>query len=1656
MCLGAAVLSGPMTPAVGASTESQLGEAAPAEVLGDIADVPKTVVNSVIDGVDGGVERYRFELSSPQQVEVVLRRLNANADVFLENAAGEALGSGVELGRSDERFWVTLAAGVYVVRVESAGPVRYRLKLKITEPVGEPVGGSTPAPSSESGTGTDPESGADTRADPGTDTGTDFVEAWTSVLDVGTTDGTTGYSRWAQFGSLSPDRFDVDGTTYQVILLAEMAGGLYLGLRASLDTEFVLDIDGEQFVGSQSLVPGGLALRGTYWWPTDGVVSGSVGGAVDVSLSVGTDALAERGASPPGAWFSRVPDAHDGSSQFTLRLNLDESDVGVTAGSMADALTVTGGSLTAVSEVSPSERTWELTVAPDGIGDVTVSLSAPTDCVTALSVCSADGRMLRNSLQATVQGPPGAATRLTSLSLGTLVLSPAFDPEVTLYSATAPAGTQQITVDADTARASSTAAVSPEDADLGAAGHQVALAPGAQTVIAVTVVAADGAERSYWAVVDVAGPGPSEQEAEAPKLNGLAVDGVDDLGFDPAVTRYETTADADAEAATIITGLHDTDATVQVITLHGDDPALTPDNSDSDPDQEGHQASLAADGDTLVLVIVTSADGMRQQAYVILISPQTSGATTRYQQTSGKQEQPKVSPGPGLVRSPVISIRHTNLPTLDSLTLTDTTLSPAFAAGTTAYTAEVASDVATVTVTPSAPEGTTFIVTPADADADTDGHQVALAEPDSNGDPTQTVIAVIARNAQNAVNAYIITVTRDSALSEVLPAGCELKHLQDQGDGTRTASGRWGPSCRSIFEYHEWVSHLPSGIKVTGYAYFYELTLARLSDVTIRLHTSTSTHTVLRTADGTLLEHYFDHVDYNNEQCISLYALPCPAHGRLKATLEAGTYLVEAVQHYSSDRRRRNFTINAAVSDYVEESAPLLSSLTVDGASVPSFSPETFLYEIDRPGAQVTVAAEAKPADPAYAVSISPADADVNTTGHQIDVAEHGLTEVTVTVSDDAAGNVHEYKVVLSGDHSADVDSAGAVSVGGSTRARMDSADDRDWFAVDLVAGTAYRFELLGIDSPPGTPASGTLEDPKIYGITLQDGTAVADTSDDDSGYGNNSAVWYRPTASGKHFVIAGAQASGTGTYELAVSEVTDDFAAGTSTTGVVTVGGAAAAGEIETGDDQDWFEVTLAADERYWFLARGASTRNGTLTDPHLYGVMDSTGTLVAGTTDADSGVGTDAFVVFEPATAGSYYVAVGTGNSGRGSYELTAGTDAVTAGSDDHPDDTTTTATVTVDGAATSAEVEHRGDRDWLAVTLAANTAYWLEVHGAPSGNGTLADPNLYGVYDATSALVAGTSDADSGHGYDAELIFEVSTAGTYYIDVGSSEVGTYQVTVTDVSDGFTDDFAGDATTTGTVTVGGKADGQAQYLGDQDWFAVTLEADQEYFVWVEGRGRGRGTLPDPHLYGVYDSTSTLVTGTSDADSGAGRDSFALVTVDTDGTYYVAAGSAGGERGTYQVTVAERPTVSTSELDDGPGSGPGDNPGDHAADVGSEAYLALDDSAVGRANVWDQDWYWVYLEAGTRYQFELAWRCEGWWWGCSSGRLPRMLMRDDDGNALVGISADDNDDIDADRRFYTPQRTGMHLLEVWSELKTATYTWNFSYTLDFTEASDE
>ena len=64
---------------------------------------------------------------------------------------------------------------------------------------------------------------------------------------------------------------------------------------------------------------------------------------------------------------------------------------------------------------------------------------------------------------------------------------------------------------------------------------------------------------------------------------------------------------------------------------------------------------------------------------------------------------------------------------------------------------------------------------------------------------------------------------------------------------------------------------------------------------------------------------------------------------------------------------------------------------------------------------------------------------------------------------------------------------------------------------------------------------------------------------------------------------------------------------------------------------------------------------------------------------------------------------------------------------------------------------------------------------------------------------------------------------------------DVGTYTLQVS------IDDFRDDTDTTGTVEVGGSVTGEIEAQGDQDWFAVTLEAGKTYQIDMEGSPTGR-----------------------------------------------------------------------------------------------------------------------------------------------------------------------------------------------------------------------
>ena len=223
----------------------------------------------------------------------------------------------------------------------------------------------------------------------------------------------------------------------------------------------------------------------------------------------------------------------------------------------------------------------------------------------------------------------------------------------------------------------------------------------------------------------------------------------------------------------------------------------------------------------------------------------------------------------------------------------------------------------------------------------------------------------------------------------------------------------------------------------------------------------------------------------------------------------------------------------------------------------------------------------------------------------------------------------------------ADTTTTGRVTVGadGSATGKIETHDDRDWFAVDLVAGTSYRIDVTGWFAD-----AGTLPHPVVYGVYDADGnrapglwkTAI-------SGQGASPREFFIPTTTGTYYLSAGAfwYVEQFGTYTVTVVEDSDDYAGDTSTTGTVAVGGSVR-GKLDAPGDRDWIAVTLEAGKAYRIDLKGSSTGDGTLFNTAIHALHNSNGNLVAGGASS-GGDGHNSRVAFTPQERGTYYVAVG-----------------------------------------------------------------------------------------------------------------------------------------------------------------------------------------------------------------------------------------------------------------------------------------------------------------------------------------------------------------------------------------------------------------------------
>ena len=128
------------------------------------------------------------------------------------------------------------------------------------------------------------------------------------------------------------------------------------------------------------------------------------------SLSEGISTTVEgpdTGPPPLTASFEDMPEAHDGESVFRFRVAFSEA-IGISYRSLReDAFTVTGGRVTRGKRVDDRRDLFEMTVEPDGAGEVTVTLPAGRECGISGAICTKgeNRRQLTNTPTATVAGP---------------------------------------------------------------------------------------------------------------------------------------------------------------------------------------------------------------------------------------------------------------------------------------------------------------------------------------------------------------------------------------------------------------------------------------------------------------------------------------------------------------------------------------------------------------------------------------------------------------------------------------------------------------------------------------------------------------------------------------------------------------------------------------------------------------------------------------------------------------------------------------------------------------------------------------------------------------------------------------------------------------------------------------------------------------------------------------------------------------------------------------------------------------------------------------------------------------------------------------------------------------------------------------------------
>ena len=458
----------------------------------------------------------------------------------------------------------------------------------------------------------------------------------------------------------------------------------------------------------------------------------------------------------------------------------------------------------------------------------------------------------------------------------------------------------------------------------------------------------------------------------------------------------------------------------------GEETVVAIEPSDADANAEGHQVTLIK-GHNPITVTVTSVNG-DTRAYTVTVTrgmPPSSNAN------------------------------------LSALTV-DGTAVEGFEADTTAYTHDVVHVADRVTVAATAEEeastslfspreGASVAYSPADADPDTDGHQVDLALGDNTVTVTVTAEDETTKEYTLTINR---TVTGGAYLSALSVGGIGIEGFVAttpdytvtvgnsieratialatvDGNASVTYSTADADSSAAGYQVDLEVGSNVVTITVTapeGATRDYTLTINRTGSDNANLRDLTSDGTSSGLApDWFILHTTVNYTVGRTVQRLTLAAIPAHASASVsyspadadpdtegyQVDLQAGANTVEATVTAENGFTVKTYTITINVTGGTNAD---LSDLTIEGTSVTDFAAATTAYtlQVENSTEQVTVAGAAADAPFAtVAYSADDADTDTDTDGHQVDLAV-GENAVIVTVTAQDGTTTKEYTLTIS------------------------------------------------------------------------------------------------------------------------------------------------------------------------------------------------------------------------------------------------------------------------------------------------------------------------------------------------------------------------------------------------------------------------------------------------------------------------------------------------------------------------------------------------------------------------------------------------------------------------------------------------------------------